>query len=93
MTRSYPIPTERWYHSYIPVILITTILAIVFSIWSDGTTTGFVLCFGIMGVFSFAVTAASWMVDGFSAKSAGAFWTMMTCGAVCAFMPIGVDLF
>jgi TRAP-type uncharacterized transport system substrate-binding protein len=46
-----------------------------------------------MGVFSFAVTAAAWMVDGFTAKSAGAFWTMMTCGAVCAFVPTGAELF
>ena len=42
---------------------------------------------------SFAVTAAAWAVDGFTAKSAGAFWTTMTCGAVCAFVPVGVDLF
>lgn len=93
MTRSYPVPTERWYHSYIPCVVITTILGFAMAAWTDGTTTAVILSFGIMGVLSFAVTAAAWMVDGFTAKSCGAFWTMMTCGAVCAFVPIGVDLF
>jgi hypothetical protein len=93
MTRSYPIPAERWYHSYIPVVLITTIMGLAVSAWSDGTTTGLILSFGIMGFLSFAVTVAAWAVDGFTAKSAGAFWTMMTCGAVCASVPVGADLF
>lgn len=78
---------DRWYHGYLFLVILTLITSIVVALMSEWTTTPFILAFGIMTFFSVIGFLAESAVYGLSAKAGSFFWTAVTLGLACHFIP------
>lgn len=78
---------DRWYHGYLFLVILTLITSIVTALMSEWTTTPFILTFGIMAFFSAIAFLAESIVYGLSAKAGSCFWTAVTFGLACHFIP------
>ena len=78
---------DRWYHGYLFLVIITLNTAIVIALLSEWSTTPFILAFGIMTIFSAIGFLAESTVYGLSAKAGSFFWTAVTLGLACHFIP------
>ena len=83
---------ERWYHSYLFLMLVTSVMAFLITLSTVWTTTPVVIVFGMMFFMSFAATLAEFLVMDFSAKAGGFFFTAVTCYLVMTNIPLSQGL-
>lgn len=83
---------ERWYGTYLYLIVTTSLLAVLYCWMTEWDTTAVIIAYGAMAVFSGICFMAESAVMGFTAKAGAFFWTGVTCVLVCKYLPIGVAL-